>query len=79
MAPRPQAYLIFAGLPDGPALWLEAVYGLERASKRVREIAQQKPGTYFIRDLHHMVLDGIDTVPKRSRPEQASRPSKVAA
>jgi len=55
MAPRPQAYLIFAGLPDGPALWLEAVYGLERASKRVREIAQQKPGTYFVRDLHHMV------------------------
>jgi len=63
MAPRPPAYLIFAGLPDGPAIWLEVVYGLERAKRRVRAIAAEKPGTYFIRDMDLAVRDGVNTAP----------------
>jgi hypothetical protein len=63
MAPRPPAYLIFAGFPDGPMIWLEALYGLERTRRRMREIAAEKPGTYFIRDMELMVRDGVNTAP----------------
>jgi len=78
MAPRPRAYQIFAGLPEGPSLWLEAVYGLEFARKRMREIAHENPGMYFIRDLvEQAVLDGINTAPKHS--DLARRAAKRAA
>lgn len=78
MAPRPPAYLIFAGLPDAPALLQEVAYSLEMAERRMREIAEQKPGAYFIRNLEEMVLDGINTAPQPTRPGQ-SRPVKRAA
>lgn len=79
MAPRPPAYLIFAGLPDGPAVWLEAVYGLEHAKRRILEMAAQRPGTYFIRDMELVVLGGVNMTPEPSRPLQAGRTSKGTA
>jgi len=39
---------IFATLPDGSPLWLEAVEGLEEARRRLRGLAQAGPGNYFI-------------------------------
>ena len=63
MAPRPPAYLIFEGLPDGPATWLEVVYGLERTKRRIREIAAENPGTYFVCDMEFVVRDGVNTAP----------------
>lgn len=70
MAPRPSAYQIFAGLPDGPAHWLEAVYGLEHARRRMQDIAKQQPGFYFIRNLQQAVLCGVSTAPEPSRPQE---------
>jgi hypothetical protein len=79
MAPRPPAFLIFAGLPDGPAVWLEVVYGLDRTKRRMREIAAENPGTYFIRDMELTVRDGVDSAPTPSRAHQVGRRAKGTA
>ena len=79
MAPRPPAYLIFAGSPEGPAVWLEAVYGLERTKHRMREIYAENPGTYFIRDMEFMVRDGVNTAPAPSQGHRAGRAAKWTA
>jgi hypothetical protein len=39
---------IFATLPDGSPLWLEAVDGLDEARKRLTGLVQARPGNYFI-------------------------------
>jgi hypothetical protein len=39
---------IFATLPDGSPLWLEAVEGLDEARQRLSGLAQARPGMYFI-------------------------------
>ena len=39
---------IFATLPDGSPLWLEAVEGLDEARQRLSRLAQARPGIYFI-------------------------------
>ena len=39
---------IFSGTPDRDTLWLEAVTGLDKARQRMQEIANDKPGEYFI-------------------------------
>ena len=79
MAPRPPAYLIFAGSPDGPAVWLEAVYGLERTKLRMREISAENPGTYFIRDMELMVRDGVNTTPSSSHARHVGLEAKRTA
>ena len=39
---------IFARLPDGSPIWLEAVEGLQNARARVRELSRVAPKDYFI-------------------------------
>jgi hypothetical protein len=39
---------IFVGAPEGNGLWVEAVEGLSNAHQRMRQIAAQKPGKYFL-------------------------------
>lgn len=39
---------IFARLPDGSPMWIEAVDGLEKARARVRELGQTAPRDYFL-------------------------------
>jgi hypothetical protein len=39
---------IFATLPDGSPLWLEAVEGLNQARERLSGLMQARPGSYFI-------------------------------
>jgi hypothetical protein len=39
---------IFSGQPDQNALWLEAVVGLSNAHERMQQIAEGKPGRYFL-------------------------------
>jgi hypothetical protein len=39
---------IFATLPDGSPLWLEAVEGLDQARERLNIFVRSRPGAYFI-------------------------------
>ena len=39
---------IFARLPDGSPMWIEAVDGLENARARVRQLRQISPRDYFL-------------------------------
>jgi hypothetical protein len=39
---------LFSGTPDERAVWLEAVIGLDEATDRLRRIAAESPGPYFI-------------------------------
>ena len=41
-------YDVFAGDPGKDALWVQAVAGLENAQQRMRQIATDKPGKYFL-------------------------------
>lgn len=41
-------YDVFAGEPGKDALWVQAVAGLENAQQRMRQIATEKPGRYFL-------------------------------
>ena len=41
-------YDVFAGEPGKDALWVQAVAGLENAQQRMRQIAAEKPGKYFL-------------------------------
>jgi len=49
VAPRPPAYQILAACPRVfEASWVETAYGLEFVKKRMRQLATDKPGAYFI-------------------------------
>ena len=39
---------IFRGTVDRVDVWLEAVAGLDEAKKRMEQIAEEKPGKYFV-------------------------------
>ena len=41
-------YHIFSGLRDKDPMWLETVEGFAAAHKRLKELAAQEPGPYFI-------------------------------
>jgi len=43
-----RTYDIFSGRQLDDALWLEAVQGLEAAQNRMQQLAQLKPGPYFL-------------------------------
>jgi hypothetical protein len=53
---------IFSGFRDKGALWLESVEGLEAANERMKQLAAEKPGPYFIfsTDTYNVVAS-IDT------------------
>jgi hypothetical protein len=55
-------YHIFSGLRDKNAMWLEYVDGLGNAYERMKELARQNPGPYFVFSAEtHEVLASIDT------------------
>jgi hypothetical protein len=39
---------IFRGTPNKDAVWIEAVKGLAAARERMKQIAAEKPGKYFL-------------------------------
>ena len=39
---------IFSGAPEEHGLWVEAIEGFSNARQRMREIAAETPGTYFL-------------------------------
>jgi hypothetical protein len=39
---------IFSGVFEQDAMWIEAVQGLDHATKRMEEIVSAKPGEYFV-------------------------------
>lgn len=41
-------YDVFAGEPGKDAIWVQAVAGFENAQQRMRQIATDKPGKYFL-------------------------------
>jgi hypothetical protein len=54
---------IFSGT-DNNAQWIEAVQGLESASRRMEFYAAKCPGKYFVFDCSkHAIADNTDTSP----------------
>ena len=52
---------IFSGSVDNNAFWLERVEGLEKAKRRMEEIATKQPERYFLFcDFSHTVVAQID-------------------
>ena len=70
---------IFSGTPDKDPLWIETVYGLSNARQRMGEIAERKPGRYFVFSLgSHSVLAQIETfVPPAVVPKAESNRLRV--
>jgi hypothetical protein len=60
------SYDIFRGYSlETDVLWIESVEGLGAAAERMRAIAAEKPGPYFVFSVRdHEVLASIDTTPK---------------
>jgi len=60
---REPTYDIFRGaIGSGEEVWLEAASGLEKARKRMHQIADRLPGLYFVFNVHdHIVVASADT------------------
>jgi hypothetical protein len=43
-----ETFDIFSGAPEENGLWVEAVEGLSSAHQRMRQIAAETPGEYFL-------------------------------
>jgi len=53
---------IWSGTPDKSGKWLETVAGLGNAQRRMKQLAAQTPGKYFIFSVWNgCVLDQIET------------------
>jgi len=53
---------IFRGVPDKDAMWVEAAEGLGFAFDRMKELATESPGPYFVFDTKsHKTLAFINT------------------
>ena len=48
MAPLVRSYDIFSGVKDDGPMWLETVSGYEPAYERMKVVAFEKPGNYFV-------------------------------
>ena len=57
-----EAFDIFSGSPDDNGLWIEAITGFSNAGQRLRQIAADKPGKYFLFSAtDQSILTRIDT------------------
>jgi hypothetical protein len=55
-------YDIFSGRGKKEAVWVDAIEGLEAASTRMRALATEKPGPYFVFCTQtNKILNSIDT------------------
>jgi hypothetical protein len=53
---------VFSGLLNKNALWIESVQGLGAAYERMKELAADRPGPYFVFDaISHKILAKTDT------------------
>jgi len=53
---------IFLHGPDDEPLWLETAEGFSKARERMRQIAAEKPGRYFLFSVQsHVILAPIET------------------
>jgi hypothetical protein len=65
--PIPQ-FDIFLGAPDKNAMWLECADNFDSAKAKMRKLATENPGTYFLfSSTYRKVLEVIDN----SRKEKA--------
>jgi hypothetical protein len=63
---------IFSGQIDNGPLWLESVEGLSNARGRMRQIAAEKPGRYFVfSPANNSVLAEMETVAKAAEASKA--------
>lgn len=61
-------YDIFSGFGYKDAEWIEAVPGLDAAIHRMRQLAEQNPGPYFLFCAKsRTILDSVDTSRPRVR------------
>lgn len=62
------SYEIFSGFGYKDAEWIEAVPGLDAAIHKMKQIAEEAPGPYFVFSVKsRTVLDSIDTSKPRAR------------
>lgn len=62
---RERSFDIFFGVPGADPLWRESVQGLMQARERMRQIATQTPGPYFIFSVDSQsILAQVDTAAK---------------
>lgn len=75
---REPTYDIFRGaIGSGQEVWLEAVSGLEKARKRMDQIAGRSPGLYFVFNIHdHIVVGSADT--RKLALSSSAREPKIA-
>jgi hypothetical protein len=67
---------IFSGLPGKNAKWVESAAGLDAAKQRMKQLAAQHPGSYFIFNTWNLcVVSEVDTQPK---PLLAAHKIKIA-
>jgi len=45
---RVPTFHVFSGFRDKDAMWLESVEGLGAANERMKQLAGEKPGPYFV-------------------------------
>jgi hypothetical protein len=70
---RVPTYDIFSGTGYQDAKWLEAVEGLSAACERMKHLADQMPGPYFVFSTDSKaVLAAIDTTKPRAAQERAA-------
>jgi len=60
---------IFRGLPDGNAVWVEAVDGLASAKERMKQLSRELPDSYFVfsRRDHTILAFASTAAPESSR------------
>jgi hypothetical protein len=71
---------IFKGrFADQNAVWVESVKGLAAANERMKQIAADKPGAYFVfSPVNHTVLAIIDTTYLMRAPNRPEKNTGVA-
>ena len=68
---------IFRGhYQDKDATWVDAVEGLGKARERMKQIATEKPGPYFVFSCHDRLV--LDILVTKRRSESASDKSQAA-
>jgi hypothetical protein len=70
---RVPTYDIFSGAGYQDAKWLEAVEGLSAACERMKHLAEQMPGPYFVFSTDSKaILASVNTTKPRATKERAA-------
>jgi hypothetical protein len=68
---------IFSGDGDKNPRWIEAVEGLAKANERMQQLAEQKPGKYFI--FYTGTLTVVANIETFATPQQPPKSRSTAA